>query len=835
MIKQTSEYVGPLAGLNVIDFGHYYAGPMAAMNLADQGANVIHINRPGDPLRPERELYEQQHRLLNRNKKLLTLDLKTEQGKAQVLSLVEKADVVIENFRPGVMKRLGLDYASVKGCNPGLVYLSLPGFASTDKERAHIQAWEGVLSAASGVYTESYWVQRMLKFPPSYTWVPQCSAYGAVQGVIAVMAALLAREEKGFGTVIEVPLVDAGLSGFSSALALRALYPDVSPLKPLEYASEDNQKIKAEKIEKGHKAFGLAVVKSPLYTFWPCADGRHILIWGGTNPLFNQRFFKSLNIDKKLKSEGFIIEAGTKLDNNICAGPLLNEKCRQRLMHVVGEALLTKTAEEWDEIFGHVGLPCALIRTRKEWLELEPMLKSGVLTKMDNGKSVLTVPGRMVDVSGVGNDGKEQILINNGYREASAITAAQAIEWFSHRVPQNAPKGKPTPLKKGDLLKGLKVLDFANIVAGPASSYNLAQYGAEVIKIDPPQSFDGPLVIEINQGKRSLLADLRTGPGQDLLHKLVSWADVVIHNSLDDAACRLGLTHARLQAINPKVVSCQLSAYGGTYRGGWEVRKGFDPVAPASTGLMASLGTLKQPQLHGGMSAADMNSGLGLAFSALLSVYQHRKTGYAGEGRTSLVRSNNHFQLPFMIADNGRTDWGETDGPFAVGDYWWQRLYACNDGWIYISAREDQADLLAQKVTGERNSDVQTLETRFAAQDCQHWFSILDAKGIACHRVLSVEDIHAQSLRKVGNEAADEKSEGPLEVLCWNDHPSGTPLTLMAPTWVRVGEDFSYKRLTPTPSYGEHTTEILREFGYREDEINELLRYAVVQENPLPF
>ena len=104
MIKQTSEYVGPLAGLNVIDFGHYYAGPMAAMNLADQGANVIHINRPGDPLRPERELYEQQHRLLNRNKKLLTLDLKTEQGKAQVLSLVEKADVVIENFRPGVMK-----------------------------------------------------------------------------------------------------------------------------------------------------------------------------------------------------------------------------------------------------------------------------------------------------------------------------------------------------------------------------------------------------------------------------------------------------------------------------------------------------------------------------------------------------------------------------------------------------------------------------------------------------------------------------------------------------------------------------------------------------------
>ena len=77
-MQQQNDYQGPLAGLNVIDFGHYYAGPMAAMLLADQGANVIHIVRPG-----EKELPEQQYRLLNRNKKLLTLDLKTPEGKAQ--------------------------------------------------------------------------------------------------------------------------------------------------------------------------------------------------------------------------------------------------------------------------------------------------------------------------------------------------------------------------------------------------------------------------------------------------------------------------------------------------------------------------------------------------------------------------------------------------------------------------------------------------------------------------------------------------------------------------------------------------------------------------------
>ena len=115
-MTQTTEYQGSLAGLNVIDFGHYYAGPMVGMLLADQGATVIRIVKPGEP-----ELREQQYRLLNRNKKLLTLDLKTAEGKAQALSLIERADVVIENFRPGVMKRLGLDYASVRDKNPSVL------------------------------------------------------------------------------------------------------------------------------------------------------------------------------------------------------------------------------------------------------------------------------------------------------------------------------------------------------------------------------------------------------------------------------------------------------------------------------------------------------------------------------------------------------------------------------------------------------------------------------------------------------------------------------------------------------------------------------------------
>ena len=269
-MKTNKDYQGPLAGLNVIDFGHYYAGPLAAMLLADQGANVIRIVKPG-----EKELPEQQYRLFNRNKKLLALDLKTEDGKAQALALIEKADVVIENFRPGVMARLGLDYASVKASNLRLVYLSLPGFASTDKERAHIQAWEGVMSAAACVFTHASKVREELGYPPLYSPVPQCSMHGSFHGVVGIMAALIAREQYGYGTVIEVPLTDAGLTGFGLEISYRgnSLFPAADD--SCRYASKDNRAVQMEKLDKAHRQ----IWASPVGRLYSCADGRDIFIY----------------------------------------------------------------------------------------------------------------------------------------------------------------------------------------------------------------------------------------------------------------------------------------------------------------------------------------------------------------------------------------------------------------------------------------------------------------------------------------------------------------------------------------------------------------------------
>src|SRR5215213_7672422 len=137
---------GALDGVRVIDFGQYVAGPLAAMLLADQGADVIRVDPPGGP-----RFDSPASAVWNRGKRSIVLDLAREEDRATARWLIETADVVVENFRPGVMERLGLGAEALCAAEPRLIYLSLPGFASDDP-RAGMAEWEGVVEAAAGRY-----------------------------------------------------------------------------------------------------------------------------------------------------------------------------------------------------------------------------------------------------------------------------------------------------------------------------------------------------------------------------------------------------------------------------------------------------------------------------------------------------------------------------------------------------------------------------------------------------------------------------------------------------------------------------------------------------------
>ncbi len=807
-------YGGPLKGLNVVDFGHYYAGPMAAMLMADQGANVVRVVKPGEP-----ELISEQYRVLNRNKKILTLDLKTEEGLAQAKELVEKADVLIENFRPGVMDRLGLGYKTVETINPRLVYLSLPGFPSTDKERAHIQAWEGIMNAAACTYTESHWWRQKLGFPPLYSWVPMCSAHGSMQGAIAVMAALVHREENGKGNRIEVSQIAAAISGISPAVFVKKeMFPVrtadgamIDAFKPLVFDPSDDEETQLDKLDRVTREFPMG----PVSKSYHCADGREIMLWGGAD-----KVVKALGITKKLK------EANIDYTNWF-----LPAEQKGRFIEIVSEAMLQKTSDEWDEILGAVPTPASLIRTREEWMSLEPMMKAGMFSRMGNGKDEITVPGQFADVSGPGG-----ALVSNDFSEPEIVDFGAATAFLQEMQKPALASGAQSAPNKGDLLKGLKVLDLTNLVAGPTSTYTLAQYGAEVIKADRPNTTNVGLValsmLEVNQGKRSILMDLGTGPGRKVFHDLVRWADVVVHNSVDDVMERLGATLEDLQQINPDVIACQFSAYGSLYRGvgGWEKRPGYDPNAQCVSGMMAHYGTLEKPQAHGMISCGDIMGGIGGTFAALLGVYQKRKTGHAGEARSSLARMINYIQLPGMIAKGGNCDWGEPRGQFTFGPKWSQRMYACSDRWIYVHAADDKESNLLALMPEVNTGDETALAEAFAGNNSDYWLEKLTDAGIACHPVLSMSDITEAGIEDVDNDEAVVEAKGSVEILRRLNHPSGEAITFIAPTWTRVGEKNTYQRLTPALRYGQHSREILAEIGYSEDDIDKLVHIKAVHE-----
>jgi CoA:oxalate CoA-transferase len=202
-----------LAGLKVVDFTIVMSGPMCTRMLADAGADVIKIEPPdGDVVRqrpPLRGGISTYYAAMNCGKRSLVLDLQTAEGRELARELAAKADVVVENFRPGVMKRLGLDYENLSPLNPRLVYTSISGFGQTGP-KAKAPAYAPVIHAASG-YETAYTEYQRGSTRPANNGIFIADVLGASHAFGAVMLALNERERSGRGQFIDVSLMDSVL------------------------------------------------------------------------------------------------------------------------------------------------------------------------------------------------------------------------------------------------------------------------------------------------------------------------------------------------------------------------------------------------------------------------------------------------------------------------------------------------------------------------------------------------------------------------------------------------------------------------------------------------
>ncbi len=219
---------GALDGLNVLDFSTLLPGPFATMYLADLGAKVIHIESPTRPdlirlFPPYAHGQATSHSYLNRNKQSIALDLKDPSNITLIKQKISDFDIVIEQFRPGVMQRLGLDYATLSAINPRLIYCSITGYGQTGdyKDRAGHDLNFVALSGIAGH------CGRAESGPPPMGIQIADVAGGSLHALVGILAAVVERQRSGLGQYIDISMTDcvARLNTMAAAANLAAQTP----------------------------------------------------------------------------------------------------------------------------------------------------------------------------------------------------------------------------------------------------------------------------------------------------------------------------------------------------------------------------------------------------------------------------------------------------------------------------------------------------------------------------------------------------------------------------------------------------------------------------------
>ncbi|MES0020899.1 CoA transferase [Mesorhizobium sp. M0036] len=820
---------GPLAGYSVIDFGQYLPGPLTAMLLADQGAEVIRIDPPGGP-----RWKTAANAVLNRGKKSIVLDLKKSSDQEIARELVRSADVVIENFRPDVMERLGVGAKWARAENPDLIYLSIPGFPESDKRRRHWRAWEGVVAAATSHYRDTGIRKLLIEDAPLYTALPMTSYYAAIEGAIAVSLSLLRRQKTGQGAALEVPLLNASMSAFGyMSLSIHDLperYQEIALKRFPEMRTRDEYAaMRAIYDECG----------TPLYLNYRCADGRLLSICADLNRLHTDRAVRVLGLEKMLADLGFrrddlYADSGPSLAKNLYSANHWSTEDRRVVREHLRKVFATRPAREWEKELGDAGVPCAMQRGNEEYIREDWVRDAKLMCQVmtpDHGP--MWQPNRLVYFPGDADPSPELPSPKRLDEDRNEILG-RLRDGATKKDPQKAYCQRlPNPLN------GITVLDLTNVISGPTCGRTLAECGADVIKIDSPNPSHGPstsviTAFDVNRGKRSILLDLKKREAKEVFDKLLRKADVVIYNGPNEVMQRLGVTYSDLSKVNPRVIVCQISAFGSPGGGPWAKRQAYDEVVQAANGCQVRFGGAEDPLLHGTASCLDFSTGYIGALAVSLALVRREKTGVGSQVCTSLALAGQLVQLPFCFDFDGRGRWDEPQGQDAIGSGPLERIYKAADGWIFISHPQAEASRLAEipelGLRGNESLEAleRSLEAVLVSRTTREWEDLLNPRQVGAHRVLSLSEIRAAHLRDIdepGQFVDSNRDESP--VFLRYTHEIGATVEHLAPSWIR-GDLAGLRMGAAAPRNGEHTETILQELGYGSRDITSLIDTGAV-------
>ena len=803
---------GVFGGVRVLDLSWGIAGPMTTMLLADNGAEVTRIEPPGgDPFAGQSG-----YRVWHRGKRSARLDLRSERGLAAFLGLVERCDLVVESFSPGTTERLGIDHARLAAINPRLVTCSISGYGAHPRHRDR-PGYDALVAARTGLLYDQrgrpgtameYICGRPGPHPefgapeglrrgtsrpgpifPRSTWPSIGAAYLATLGAAAALAA---REATGRGQHVETSL----LQGALAAVCLnwqRVEDPD-----------------------------------APLYWMWPvdsrsieglyeCADGTWVHHW-----TVRPRWVFGATEGEELRSEA--PETAYRDDPDRISMEPEGLLTGMFLHPILAEAFAKFPADAWEKAAAAAGMGVARVRSPRDALADESFLADGCVVRSDDPEvGRIRHAGVLLDFSATPG------RVSGPAPGSGQHTAEVLAEAAGAGPPAIGASANPSPSAGlAHPLAGVRVLDLGLGVAGPFTGRMLADLGADVIKVHAVHDtyWAGThMGLGTNRGKRSIAVNLKHEAGRAALMRLVERADVVTTNWRPGAAARLGLDYETLRKRLPRLVYCNTRGYE---KGPRSDLPGTDQTAAALTGPEWEDGACDagNPPLWSRSNMGDTGNALLAAIAIVAALYHRARTGEGQAVGTSIVNAGLFNTSYAWIHEDGTpADWGHVDqGQHGLSPYY--RLYRCADErWLFLAAvTPDQRARLTEALSvseGLGPDPAGTLERRLGERSAVHWFEALDRAGVP---VEVVDEAFCRDLF--------DDDEARAEQLVVETRAGGVG---------RFEDPGLLLNLSETPGVvgrgpclcGEHSRELLREHGYGDDEIDELVRAGIILDAPV--
>ncbi len=395
------------------------------------------------------------------------------------------------------------------------------------------------------------------------------------------------------------------------------------------------------------------------------------------------------------------------------------------------------------------------------------------------------------------------------------------------------------PIHASAALSRLRILDLSRVRAGPTCVRQLADFGADVIKIESPPGVDpnesmggprdGPDMQNLHRNKRAMTLNLKLPQAREVLYRLVKTADVVVENYRPDVKYRLGIDYESLARVNPRIILASISGFGqdGPYRD----RPGFDQIAQGMSGLMSVTGFPGQGPVRTGAAIADVAAGLYAALGIMTALLERESSGRGQWVQSSLLQAGIALldfqaarylmkgEVPPQVGNDHPTSmptsaYQTADGYINVaasGDGMWKRVCQAIGREALANDERFRSNELRAKNRAALNAQLnEALSKKPSAQ----WIEVFNQIGVPCGPINTMDKVFADPQVQHLGVAAEVSHPrlGRFRILNQAARLSRTPAAVK----------------TPTPDVGQHTDEILAELGYRPEEISELRASKVV-------